>query len=61
MDQLAVVACVGEVESRELRVESQRSEAGSAAFLARGNIIAFAPDGARGVAAYVDGKKTATA
>jgi len=61
MDQLAVVVCVGEVESRESRAESKKSEAGNAALLERRNIITFAPDGARGVAAYVDGEKTAAA
>jgi uncharacterized protein (DUF58 family) len=71
MDKLAVVECMGEVESREfilLRqgyggqgVKSQKSEDGNAALFERRNVITFAPDGARGVAAYVDGKKTATA
>jgi hypothetical protein len=29
--------------------------------IARRQVMTFAPDGARGVAAYVDGEKTATA
>jgi len=52
MDQLAVVACVdGE----------KRKAEGEKVFLVKQNIITFAPDGARGVAAYVDGEKTAAA
>ena len=52
MDQLAVVECVdGEKPKAE----------GEKVFLVKQNLITFAPDGARGVAAYVDGEKTAAA
>jgi uncharacterized protein (DUF58 family) len=52
MDKLAVVACVdGE----------RRKAEGEKVFLMKQNLITFAPDGARGVAAYVDGEKTAAA
>jgi uncharacterized protein (DUF58 family) len=52
MDKLAVVECVeGE----------QRKAEGEKVFLTKQNLITFAPDGARGVAAYVDGEKTAAA
>jgi uncharacterized protein (DUF58 family) len=71
MDKLAVVECTGEVGSPEsilLRqgyggqgVKSRKSEHGNAVLIERRNIITFAPDGARGVAAYVDGEKTAAA
>jgi uncharacterized protein (DUF58 family) len=61
MNQLAVVERTGEVESGEPRVQSQKSGNGNAALLERRNVITFAPDGARGVAAYVDGEKTAAA
>jgi len=61
MDKLAVVECTGEFESRESKAKSRESENANAVLLERRNVITFAPDGARGVAAYVDGKKTATA
>ena len=52
MDKLAVVECVdGE----------KRKAEGEKVFLMKQNLITFAPDGARGVAAYVDGEKTAAA
>jgi uncharacterized protein (DUF58 family) len=52
MDKLAVVE----------RVDSEnRNTEGGNFWLAKQNIITFAPDGTRGVAAYVDGEKTATA
>jgi uncharacterized protein (DUF58 family) len=52
MDKLAVMECVeGE----------QRKAEGEKVFLTKQNLITFAPDGARGVAAYVDGEKTAAA
>ncbi len=52
MDKLAVVECVdGE----------QRKAEGEKVLLTKQNLITFAPDGARGVAAYVDGEKTAAA
>jgi uncharacterized protein (DUF58 family) len=52
MDKLAVVECVdGE----------RRKAEGEKVFLMKPNLITFAPDGARGVAAYVDGEKTAAA
>jgi hypothetical protein len=52
LDKLAVVECVdGE----------QRKAEGEEVFLIKQNLITFAPDGARGVAAYVDGEKTAAA
>ena len=35
--------------------------AGDEAWVARKNVMTFAPDGARGVAAYVDGQKAASA
>ncbi len=63
LDELAVVqpsAEVGRVSAR--RGDSVAGE-GMRPALARGrkNIITFAPDGPRGVAAYVDGEKTAAA
>ena len=61
MDKLAVVECVEEAKSRESGVQSKKSGAGNAALLECRNLITFAPDGARGVAAYVDGEKTASA
>jgi uncharacterized protein (DUF58 family) len=52
MDKLAVVECAdGE----------KRKAPGEKVFLIKPNLITFAPDGARGVAAYVDGEKTAAA
>ncbi len=52
MDKLAVVECIdGE----------KRKAEGEKVFLTKQNLITFAPDGARGVAAYVDGEKTAAA
>jgi uncharacterized protein (DUF58 family) len=52
MDKLAVVE----------RVDGEKRKAeGEKVFLMKQNIITFAPDGARGVAAYVDGEKTAAA
>jgi uncharacterized protein (DUF58 family) len=52
MDKLAVVECVDG--------EKRKAEGGKA-FLMKQNLITFAPDGARGVVAYVDGEKTAAA
>jgi uncharacterized protein (DUF58 family) len=52
MDKLAVVE----------RVDGEKRKAeGEKVFLTKQNVITFAPEGARGVAAYVDGEKTATA
>jgi uncharacterized protein (DUF58 family) len=52
MDKLAVVECVdGE----------KRKAEGEKVISIKQNLITFAPDGARGVAAYVDGEKTAAA
>jgi uncharacterized protein (DUF58 family) len=52
MDKLAVVECAdGE----------KRKAQGEKVFSIKPNLITFAPDGARGVAAYVDGEKTAAA
>ncbi|HEY8995400.1 MAG TPA: DUF58 domain-containing protein [Lacunisphaera sp.] len=38
-----------------------RAEVGAAPFKSNHNVITFAPEGARGVTAYVDGRKTASA
>ena len=54
LDQLAVVEPVGGAASRG-------SEPGDGAMARGWTVITFAPDGARGVAAYVEGKKTAAA
>ncbi|HEV8073079.1 MAG TPA: DUF58 domain-containing protein [Opitutaceae bacterium] len=52
MDKLAVVESIdGE----------RRKAEGEKVFSIKQNLITFAPDGARGVAAYVDGEKTAAA
>jgi uncharacterized protein (DUF58 family) len=52
MDKLAVVQ----------RVDGEKRKAeGEKVYLTKRNLITFAPDGARGVAAYVDGEKTAAA
>ncbi len=52
LDQLALLQPVTEEDLRG---------AGGSAFPLTSNLITFAPDGARGVAAYVDGNKTASA
>jgi uncharacterized protein (DUF58 family) len=61
MGQLALVECTGQIEGPGLGVPNRESRAGQGALPGRQNIITFAPDGARGVAAYVDGEKTAAA
>jgi len=53
LDKLAVV--------RPLEEEKPRESVASPGEVARQNVMTFAPDGARGVAAYVDGEKAATA
>jgi uncharacterized protein (DUF58 family) len=52
LNDLAVVECV---DGEKRKAESEK------VFLMKQNLITFAPDGARGVAAYVDGEKTAAA
>jgi uncharacterized protein (DUF58 family) len=52
MDKLAVVE---RVDREERKAEGEK------VFLMKQNLITFAPEGARGVAAYVDGEKTAAA
>jgi uncharacterized protein (DUF58 family) len=59
LDQLAVLPLAGESTAEPKAVRGK--EAG---FLGRSNqrnLVTFAPEGARGVAAYVDGTKTASA
>jgi len=56
LDRLALVKVRAETNGRESRGEGVPSPANN-----RKNLLTFAPDGARGVAAYVDGEKTATA
>ncbi|MEO5957477.1 MAG: DUF58 domain-containing protein, partial [Opitutaceae bacterium] len=51
LDQLAAV--------QPTKTETMPAEAGRT--VAKQNVMTFAPDGARGVAAYVDGQKAATA
>ena len=56
LDRLAIV------QRRERGQESiQRGGVFPSPSVSRKNVLTFAPDGARGVAAYVDGSKTATA
>ncbi len=64
LDKLAVVEPAGNgVATPPSRsADEKRGEgAASPALIAKQNVMTFAPDGARGVAAYVDGKKAASA
>ena len=54
LDRLAVVQLRVDAESRAANPANPDARA-------KRNVLTFAPDGARGVAAYVDGEKTATA
>jgi uncharacterized protein (DUF58 family) len=61
LDELAVVQPAPEAVPGAAAIRSAGSPAPGERMAARSNVITFAPDGPRGVAAYVDGEKTATA
>jgi hypothetical protein len=63
LDQVAVIQPrAEESRTRPARTAAGRSQAASGGFpLKRKNVLTFAPDGARGVGAYVDGEKAASA
>jgi uncharacterized protein (DUF58 family) len=61
LDELAVVQPATEATGAYARPEPAPGDPGRAAAVRRANVITFVPDGANGVAAHVDGEKTAAA
>jgi uncharacterized protein (DUF58 family) len=62
LDRLAVMQPRGELKIGDAFAKASALQGGAHAMnRVRRNVLTFAPDGARGVAAYVDGEKTATA